>query len=178
MNNDEINIIHLSEEDIMVIDAVVNYTINLEANKNNELIIYMNNLLYVNNYFENSCGCFEEHFYENTYENMVKNSKNILSELTNDNNLIMSFINNNIKKYIIYENTLFKSNILFLDESIEIPYFEMTISNIGYNNIKTEAIIHMSLNFPNGYGYGKYIYLIKENDIWSFSNYEYTWFGG
>jgi len=174
----EINTIHLNEESIMIIDTVIDYIINLENNKNNEIVIYMNNLLYVNDYFGQSCGCFEEHLHINTYENMVINSKNKLSELNIDNNLITSFINNNIFKYLIYENTQFKSNIYFVDKPLEVSYYEMTISSIGFDNDKTEAIIHMSLNFPNGFGYGKYIYLIKENDYWSVNNYKYTWIGG
>jgi hypothetical protein len=178
----EMEIIELNDDEIMIIDSIINYTLILESNGDfykNDMPVYINNILFVNNDFEGSCGCFDDIIekHEHTYENMIRNLKNILVELKIEKELILSFIDNNIKKYNINKNIQFKLNIILEEELLENPYLEMTFSNIGFNNDKTELLIHMSINYPNGFGYAKYIYLIKDNEIWNVNNYKYAWLG-
>ena len=109
---------------------------------------------------------------------MVKNSENVLIKLNIDNALILSFINNNFEKFRINENTQFKSNILLKKESTENNYLEITFSNIGFNDNRSEALIHTSIVYPNGFGKAKYMHLVKDVKSWKINNFVYAWIGG
>jgi hypothetical protein len=112
---------------------------------------------------------------------MVKNTDYYVSKLEIDKEIIKSFIDNNINKKYMDNNIRFISGILIKGEISENRNNIVTFSNIGFNNIKNEALIFVS--FENTMdlliaSYGKYIYLIKENEIWNIKKYEYSWYGG
>ena len=179
----ETKIIELNEEEIMVIEDAFDFILNFELDNNfynSEMPIYVSNILFVNNDFEGDCQCFDEIIekHEYSYEHMVKNSENVLIKLNIDNALILSFINNNFEKFRINENTQFKSNILLKKESTENNYLEITFSNIGFNDNRSEALIHTSIVYPNGFGKAKYMHLVKDVKSWKINNFVYAWIGG
>jgi hypothetical protein len=142
--------------------------------------ININRVLFVDNFFEGNCGCFDDEVdkEKHTYENMVKNTEYYIREMEVNNVIIKSFINNNINKIYINGNLEFESGIIIKDELRDENDIIINFSNVGFNQNKTEALIHMSISFPDGYGYAKYLYLVKEIETWEIKNYKYSWYGG
>jgi hypothetical protein len=181
INNDEILILNSIIDNLLMSDVILD-----------KKDIIINKSLFVNNYFEGDCGCFEDenNNHEYTYESMVKNTDYYVSKLELNNEIIKSFINSNINKKYMKNDIQFISGILIKDEVLENLFSTsrrkdrkniITFSNIGFNNGKDEALIFVSfentMDLPIS-SYGKYIYLIKENETWNIMRYEYSWFGG
>jgi len=175
----------LCEEENMIINTVINYVLTNELKRkfdDNNINIFVNRLLFVDNFFEDSCGCFEDDLggYEHTYENMVKYSEYYLTDnFEIEYETIKSFISNNIEKVFLNDNIQFES-IVLLNEEVSDNHSLITLSNIGFNINKTEALIHISIKNPfflQYVSYGKYIYLIKENGTWKVKKDTYSWLG-
>ncbi|MCL2443479.1 MAG: hypothetical protein FWD13_08470 [Treponema sp.] len=173
------------EEENVIINTVINHVLTNELKRkfdNNNINIFVNKLLYVDNFFEDTCGCFEDDLagYEHTYENMVKYSEYYLTELEINYDTIKSFISNNINKIFLDYDIQFESLVLLNEEIYNHTHSLITLSNIGFNIDKTEALIHISIKNPfhlQYISYGKYIYLIKENGTWKVKKDIYSWLG-
>jgi hypothetical protein len=171
----------LNENEVLIINSIINNIFNSDIILENRNNTFINKLLFVDNFFEETCGCFEDEDdqYQHTYENMVKNTEYYITELEIKNNIIESFIHNNIyKKYM--DNNNFELEILINERMLKDSNILITFSNIGFNNDKTEALIFMSIKIPMNFpiiSYGKYIYLIKYNETWNIKNEKYSWLG-
>lgn len=169
----------LNNDEIMIMNTIIVYIKSIESGRNsgeNDFKICLRRILSVNNEYDDSCGCcdYEINLNKFTYENMVINSKNSLIELEIDRKIIESFIKNNIRSRVLDNN--FNSEKFSDDEALDENYNFMTLSNIGFNNKKNEALIHMSIYLPNNISYAKYIYLIKVGKEWNVNKYIYAWY--
>jgi hypothetical protein len=168
---DKAIIIELNHKETSIIDSVINhFIIKYGAPKK----VYMNNILYVDNLFIGTCNCFGSNNinHEYTYENMVKRVIYHLESISICDEIIESFINNNINIWQL-NNSLFKSDVSFESELSDTHYLYFIFSNIGMNNSKNEALIHVSINNFRGI----YIHLIKNDEIWSIINEIFSWLG-
>jgi hypothetical protein len=178
--NDNI-IVKINNDEMLIFNSIMDNILMKSEILNKENII-INKSLFVNNFFEGDCGCFQEERKkdEHTYESMVRNTDYFVSKLALNKEIINSFIENNINKKYMNNNTQFISGISIKDEVSENRNNIITFSNIGFNNEKNEALIFASFNTMELKlaSYGKYIYLVKENETWNIKKYEYSWYGG
>jgi len=101
-------------------------------------------------------------FAENKYEEELRNSFNYFKkEFMIEDNIILSFIENNIIKREIDKNVIFKSDVFWTGDHPNKSFIVMIFSNIGFNQNETEALVHVVVDLP-AFKFGEYIYLQKK----------------
>lgn len=168
----------LNEDEVSILNAIINH-FNISGSNNK---IYMINILFVDNFFEETCRCFDDDLvgFEHSYESMVKDTNYYITKLEINSEIIESFINNNIEKRRIENNTKINSEIFSNEDLLDDSYTKLIFSNAGFNKNETEALIHFSIYLPSystNASYAKYVYLIKDNGIWNVKKDSYSWIG-
>jgi hypothetical protein len=155
----------LSDNEIKIIDEVIKHIVIFELKKTmDDLQICINNTFYV--YIPSA---------QNEYENTLRNSFNYLKkQFMIENNIVLSFIENNIKKREVDRNIIFKSDMFWMGDHPTKSFIVMIFSNIGFNQNETEGLVHVVVDLPN-FKFGEYIYLQKENGEWKFKKCVESW---
>jgi len=114
-------------------------------------------------------------FAQNKYEENLRNSFNYLKkEFMIEDNIIQSFIENNIIRREVDKNAKFKSDVFWRGDRPNKTFIVMVFSNIGFNQDETEALLHVVVDLPN-FKFGEYIYLQKGNGEWKFKKCARSW---
>jgi hypothetical protein len=161
----EPNLKILSDNEIKIIDEVIKHIVTFELEKTmKDLQICINNTFYV-----------DTPSAQNEYENTLRNSFNYLKkQFMIEDNIILSFIENNIKKREVDKNVIFNSDVFWMGTRPTKSFIVMIFSNIGFNQNETEALVHVVVNLP-AFMFGEYIYLQKEDGEWKFKKCVESW---
>jgi len=189
----EPEIVELNKDEIIIMDAIINSILTdgfIKILNDTQNSLHVIDLLYVDNYFEDSCGCFEEELagHEYTYESMVRDTERNIKGWGQtweiDTSTIEMFIVNNIETKRMDINSIqFESNVIVVHELSHAHHTWITFSSIGFNKDNTEALIFYSIKFLGSLrsiysSYGKYVRLVNENGVWSIKNDTYAFLGG
>jgi hypothetical protein len=163
----EQNLKILSDNEIKIIDEVIKHITTYELEKtmgDGNFQIYMINPFYVSIPFT-----------QNKYEEGLRSSFNYLKkEFMIEDNIILSFIENNIIKREVDKNVKFKSDVFWRGDRPNKSFIVMLFSSIGFNQNETEALVHVVVDLPN-FKFSEYIYLQKENGEWKFRKCISSW---
>jgi len=153
----------LSDDEIKIINEVIDHVLTLITRE-------------LKNSRSDMQICISDEFYlhrlnsADSYEADLKNSEMFMkSEMSIDNEMIVSFINRNTKMRNIDKDVKFKADFFWKGEMPKKNYFRMIFSNIGFDKSNTKAIIHICVDLP-GWIFTEYVYLEKTNENWAYVN--------
>jgi hypothetical protein len=156
-------ILVLSEDEIKIINEVIDHVLTLVTrelkNSRSDMQVCINDEFYL--YRVNSAD---------SYEADLKNSEKFMkSEMSIDNEIILSFVNRNTKIRNIDKDVKFKADFFWKGGIPKKNYFRILFSNIGFDKSSTKAIIHVCVDLP-GWIFTEYVYLEKTNENWAYVN--------
>ena len=153
----------LSDDEIKIINAVIDHVLTLVTrelkNSRRDVQICISDEFYL--YRVNSAA---------SYEAELRNSEKFMkSEMSINDEMILSFVNRNTKKRNVDKDVKFKADFFWKGDPPQKNYFRITFSSIGFDTSSTKAIVHVCVDLP-GWIFTEYVYLEKTNDNWAYVN--------
>jgi len=152
-------ILVLSEDEIKIINEVIDHVLTLVTrelkNSRDDMQVCIDNEFYL--YRVNAAD---------SYATDLKNAERFMkTEMTIDEEMIVSFINKNTQKRNFDKDVKFKADFFWKGEPPQKNYFRLIFSSIGFNKNNTKAIVHVCVDLP-GWLFTEYVYLEKTNENW------------
>ena len=156
-------ILVLAEDEIKIINEVIDHILTLVTRE-------------LKNSRDDMQICIYDEFYlyrinsTDSYEADLKNSEKFMkSEMSIDNEMILSFINRNTQKRNVDKDVKFKADFFWKGGIPKKNYFRILFSSIGFDKSNTKAIVHVCVDLPN-WIFTEYVYLEKRNKNWAYVN--------
>jgi hypothetical protein len=151
----------LSEDEIKIINEVIDHVLTLITrelkNSRDDMQVCIDNEFYL--YRVNSAD---------SYATDLKNAEKFMkTEMTIDDEMIVSFINRNTQRKNFDKDVKFKADFFWKGDPPQKNYFRLVFSSIGFDKSNTKAIVHVCVDLP-GWIFTEYAYLEKMNENWAY----------